>query len=274
MTDPDRDFLREHLEEVPIFRALLRSVECRLIAEACLLPRPVVDLGCGDGDFASHFDEGENWIGMDLDRTAIGGARRRFGSRRLVLADSGALPFPYESVGTVLANSVLEHIPDLERTLTEVHRVLRPGGTFLITAPSDHFAEMLFFSSLFNRVGLRGLGRVYGDWFNGHSLHHHTDSIPVWTDRLERFGFECRAAWTYFPARSHRLFDLLHYLSLPRWISKKVFGRWVLFPKLSTNRLLHSWLTPHVDARPANPGAYLFIRASNGPPSAPGAERK
>lgn len=274
MTDPERDFLLEHLEEVPLFRALLRSVECRIIAQEGPLPGPVLDLGCGDGDFASHFDEGTDWIGLDLDRAALGEARRRFRSRRLVLADSGSLPFPDGSVGTVLANSVLEHIPDLERTLAEVHRILRPGGTFLITAPSDPFAEMLFFSSLFNRVGLRELGRAYGDWFNGHSLHHHTDSIPVWTDRLERCGFECRAAWTYFPARSHRLFDLLHYLSLPRWISKRVFGRWVLFPKLSTNLLFYTWLAPHVEEHRANPGAYLFIRAVKGAPSAPGAERK
>ncbi len=46
------------------------------------------------------------------------------------------LPFPDESFHVVLANSVLEHVTDLEATLSEVHRVLRPGGIFWFLSAS------------------------------------------------------------------------------------------------------------------------------------------
>ena len=49
-TDTD-DLLWRHLRGVPAFRALLRAVESRFYQDL-ELPRPVLDLGCGDGHFA------------------------------------------------------------------------------------------------------------------------------------------------------------------------------------------------------------------------------
>ncbi|MGB9594521.1 MAG: hypothetical protein ACPL7R_10345, partial [Anaerolineae bacterium] len=47
----DPDYFALHLPEVPAFRALIRAVECRLLAEV-EMPEPVLDIGCGDGIFA------------------------------------------------------------------------------------------------------------------------------------------------------------------------------------------------------------------------------
>ena len=51
MSNTPRDYLVEHLLTVPAFRALLRSIEARMMGELDL-PRPILDLGCGDGNFA------------------------------------------------------------------------------------------------------------------------------------------------------------------------------------------------------------------------------
>ncbi|MEV4352123.1 class I SAM-dependent methyltransferase [Actinoplanes sp. NPDC049596] len=54
-----------------------------------------------------------------------------------VRGDGRHLPFASESVDLVVAFDVLEHIDDDERVVAEMRRVLRPGGSALITVPCD-----------------------------------------------------------------------------------------------------------------------------------------
>jgi SAM-dependent methyltransferase len=57
--------------------------------------------------------------------------------------DAQSIPYPDETFDIVIANFMLYHVPDRPRALTEIHRVLRPGG-HLITATSgvNHLKEM------------------------------------------------------------------------------------------------------------------------------------
>lgn len=50
-------------------------------------------------------------------------------------SDIQNMPLPNESFDTVLSAEVLEHVPDPEKALREIHRVLRPGGKLVITIP-------------------------------------------------------------------------------------------------------------------------------------------
>ena len=84
--------------------------------------RTVLELGCG----ASPQDHlGRDYIGVDISQKALEKGRGR-GMR--VQADITSLPFPDDSIDAVLTIAVLEHIPEPERVLQEVVRVLRPGG--------------------------------------------------------------------------------------------------------------------------------------------------
>jgi SAM-dependent methyltransferase len=49
--------------------------------------------------------------------------------------DLGALSFPADTFDVVATNEVLEHVPDLDRALSEIHRVLKPGGWHIGTHP-------------------------------------------------------------------------------------------------------------------------------------------
>jgi SAM-dependent methyltransferase len=252
------DYLIEHLKTVPAFRALLRSIEARMMGELDL-PRPILDLGCGDGNFAQMTFHAPLDAGIDPSPDALAQAARTGMYRELKVAPGGALPYPDGAFATVLSNSVVEHIPQIEPTLREVHRVLRPGGLFVFTTPSNHFAEYLFFADLFRRVGLRCLRTRYENYFNRISRHYRTDSAEVWLARLEAFGFRAMRWHSYFSRNASRVFDLAHYYSAPTLIYKKLFGRWIIAPFRANFVLIEPVWRHFYNAPPVSEGAYLFF---------------
>lgn len=103
----------------------------------------VLDVGCGEGVFIARVVKtyGANGTGVDISRTSLATAKR-WGSTRLrsvqasrlrfQVADATQLPFPDKSFNYVLSFDVLEHIRDQSKALSEMVRVLKPGGSLLI----------------------------------------------------------------------------------------------------------------------------------------------
>ncbi|MDQ7029294.1 MAG: glycosyltransferase [Ardenticatenia bacterium] len=257
-----RDYLRDHLREVPAFRALIRGIECRLFEAAGPLEPPVLDLGCGDGHFAATAFQEPLLVGLDLQEALVREARERGAYRYPLVASATHLPVADDTFGTVIANCVVEHIPDIEAVLSEVARVLRPGGRFLFGVPSHRFADMLLGSTLLRRLGVKRLAHAYGEWFNRHSLHFHTDHPDVWFQRLSRHGFVVDGWEYYMTPEGLRAFDLAHYVGVPRLISRKLTGKWVAFPNPLATWLFDRWLRPFYEhPTPDGEGPFIFFRA-------------
>jgi SAM-dependent methyltransferase len=97
-----------------------------------------LDVGSGTGEFtAALADAGAVAIGVEVAEAALVRARARHPDRdfRLVPLD-GPLPFEDGSFELVWASEVIEHVTDTARWLSEVRRVLVPGGRLLVTTPS------------------------------------------------------------------------------------------------------------------------------------------
>jgi SAM-dependent methyltransferase len=120
------DTYEQQLRELPAFRALLRAVEARFYNDLPM-PHPILDLGCGDGHFASVTFREPLDVGFDPWERPLQEARRRGVYHTLSRADGARMPFPDAAFVTVISNSVLEHIPNVEPVIHEVSRVLRPG---------------------------------------------------------------------------------------------------------------------------------------------------
>ena len=71
------DFLWQHLQDLPAFRALLRAVEARFYQDLLPLEEPVLDVGCGDGHFASVAFPHALQAGMDPAANTLREARAR-----------------------------------------------------------------------------------------------------------------------------------------------------------------------------------------------------
>ncbi|MFD1341948.1 bifunctional 2-polyprenyl-6-hydroxyphenol methylase/3-demethylubiquinol 3-O-methyltransferase UbiG [Litorisediminicola beolgyonensis] len=98
--------------------------------------RDVLDLGCAGGFMAEALARrGARVTGLDPAQGAIAAARAHAESEGLAIRyDIGVgeeMPFDDQSFDIVVCVDVLEHVADLDTTLAEVARVLRPGGLFL-----------------------------------------------------------------------------------------------------------------------------------------------
>ncbi len=267
------DLLWRHLKELPAFRALLRAVEARFYQALLPLQEPVLDLGCGDGHFADVTFPTPLAAGIDPDAGVLSEARRRAAHGQVAQALGSALPFADAHFATLVSNSVLEHIPDLEPVLAEAARVLRPGGRFLFTVPGEHFSELLLFPQLFRTLRLAPLARAYERYFNRVSRHQHCDGVACWQERLEAHQFRVAYCFAYFSARAHHALDLWHYLGAPSLVAQWLAGRWILVPTrwnlALTERILRPLYEEEVaslegDAPLRDAGAYLFFVAVRG----------
>jgi SAM-dependent methyltransferase len=258
---PD-DLLWQHLKDLPAFRALLRAVEARFYQDLLPLEEPALDVGCGDGHFASVAFPRPLAAGIDPAGSVLREARERGAYSLLARALGNALPYADGAFATVVSNSVLEHIPDLEPVLAEISRVLQSGGRFLFCVPGDRFTELLFFTQLFRRRGLERLAAGYERYFNRISRHHHCDGPDLWADRLAMAGLHLDRSFYYFSERANHALDLGHYLGAPSLVAKKLFGRWILVPRRWNLALTDRWLRPlYGEPLPAS-GAYLFLVAT------------
>ena len=107
-----------------------RHVAAYRLCAPFLGPGTVLDLGCGIGHSFAELAPRET-VGVDSDPAVLAGQ-----PRRTVAADMRRLPFPPASFGSVLAVQSIEHVPDPERALREIVRVLEPGGVAVLVTPN------------------------------------------------------------------------------------------------------------------------------------------
>lgn len=106
------------------------------------LPEPIVDVGAGNGQYLFALP-GRTTMGLDLSHGMLTGMRAEGFAGPLVEADAQALPLRTGAAGTAMANHMLYHVPDIDRAIDELRRVVRPDGVVLVvTNGLDHLAEL------------------------------------------------------------------------------------------------------------------------------------
>lgn len=128
----------------PVYHAIPRANEALAMKTVKLTP-PIVDLGCGDGKFALFtFGRKQIEVGLDEKGKEVVEAEKSGAYKKVVVADGTDMPFADGSFGSVVANSVLEHVEDLDKVLTEVARILPRGGIFVSTVPTPLVSNYQF----------------------------------------------------------------------------------------------------------------------------------
>jgi SAM-dependent methyltransferase len=139
-------------------------------------PASIVDVGCGDGaatSLAAQVSPGHRIVGLDWSASALRHAR----SRGLILVraevEPAGLPIASGRADVVIMGELIEHLVDPDSALEEAHRVLKPGGTLLLSTPNlaawyNRGLLALGVQPLFTEVSLRGVFGRPGSQVAGH----------------------------------------------------------------------------------------------------------
>jgi SAM-dependent methyltransferase len=213
MSHITQDFLTELLDKYwfapPV--ALWRAVELRIAAQE-QYARPMLDLGCGDGLIGQVLFGSESGVDVGVDPwlDQVRQAARSGVYRRVDLASGQHLPYYAGAFATVFSNSVLEHIEDVEPVVREVGRVLRRGGRFVFTVPSDAFRSLLDGAIRRKEAGDLAGAQAYAASIDEWLDHFHYHTPDQWADILGSAGMSLVKAGYYIPKQVERLWDRMN----------------------------------------------------------------
>ena len=112
----------------------------------------VLDGGCGFSIWLTPEIESRiEYFGVDCEQEAIAFCKNHFRDRIYQLADLSTLPFPSQYFDAVVMREVIEHIRVPGESLSEVKRVLKPGGYFIMTTPNYGSFLLWLVENIYNR---------------------------------------------------------------------------------------------------------------------------
>lgn len=168
MSDPEQEYNAWH-QSVHGAESTTELHLCQWHLDALSLSPPlenasVLEVGCGPGDFAIHLaSKAKAVTAVDFSPVAIEIADKKRAAQNVQaefkVADAQQLPFTDNCFDVVFSCECLEHLPNPQRALIEMHRVLRPGGTLILTTENYSNAMLVYW----------GLAWLMGKPFNSGS---------------------------------------------------------------------------------------------------------
>jgi SAM-dependent methyltransferase len=139
-------------------------------------PASIVDVGCGDGAatiLAAQVNPGHRIVGLDWSADALRHARSRGLTLLRAEVEPTGLPIASGRADVVIMSELIEHLLDPDSALEEARRILRPGGTLLLSTPNlaawyNRGLLALGVQPLFTEVSLRGVYGRPGSQVAGH----------------------------------------------------------------------------------------------------------
>jgi SAM-dependent methyltransferase len=177
-------------------RALRQAAMLTDVLRGVTAPARIVDIGCGDGaatSLAAQRNPDHQVMGVDWSADALRRAKLLALSLIQGGVDAPGLPVATGTVDVVIMSELIEHLVDTDSAVEEVRRVLKPGGSLLLSTPNlaawfNRGLLALGTQPVFSEVSLRGVFGRPGSQVAGH-LHLFTRRALV--EFLEAGGFTC-----------------------------------------------------------------------------------
>ncbi len=167
------------------------AVATRLAARKIDPSRTLLDVGCGTGQsgMALRAEGFTSLVGIDLSRPSLARARARGVYRSLSCVDlTRSLPFADDRFEAVVSVGVFTHVLDGHQLLTELLRVVRPGGWIVFSQRDDLWLERSFEDLL---SGLERQGLCSVAWSEPEP---YVPGHPEYTDKIQAIYVEMKAS--------------------------------------------------------------------------------
>ena len=224
-----------------------RAAEVAVLREQAYQP-PILDMGCGDA-LVSSLVLPKIDLGFDPDRAALEKAEQLGIHQNLEALPVEQAGLPTGSIRTVMSNSVLEHIPNLDEVLVEVGRFLALGGRLIFTAPTEAFSGWLTFPS-----------QRYVRYRNRQFAHLNLWSLDQWEEHLQQAGLAVIEFRPYLRRRLVTFWDFLELMQQVRISRTRLVGLiWRVLPPAVLRSLAN--MAARVDLSAPEPGGGRLIVA-------------
>ena len=183
-----RNIDRKFLKWIPFAQDGGYPFLTRFVDMQGLKGKKVLDIACGTGVLTEQFVRmGADIMAIDLTPKAVELTKKRLALYNLhgnvMEADAQRLPFPDNSFDFVCAWGCLMHMPETEKAISEIHRVLKPGGTMLAMMYHKNSVHLRLAIQLFK--GILRLGYLRHD--NQSLINRHTDGFLTGGNELAKF---------------------------------------------------------------------------------------
>lgn len=161
----------------------------------------ILEVGCGRGfylkiliDTLPHLDI----TGIDLNEKYLSVAKGFINNNKvkLVKVDATNLPFKNKTFDRIIATEILEHIPNDQKAISEMYRVLKPDGIAMVTVPNKNYPFLWdplnwLAERIFNRHIPSNIWWLSGIWADHVRLYDERDL----KDKVEKEGFKIEKMW-------------------------------------------------------------------------------
>lgn len=166
----------------------------------------LLDAGCSYG-YATRFyaQKAANVTGIELNKHHLAVGKAKYPAITFVESSVEQTPFPDSSFDCIVMTDVLEHVPDRQKTLNELYRILKPGGAAIITTPHKglfsifdpynygYYLKRYFspiYKGLYKLVRLVKDGKLPKGYNPVHGEKHYHFSYADFMDMLDHSSFK------------------------------------------------------------------------------------
>lgn len=193
-------------------------------------PGPILDVGCGDGLFASiAFGDAEVW-GIDIDAAEGRWASASRAYSQVILGDVTSAKLPQGFFKSCVANCSLEHVPRIDLALETIRDSLQPGGVAYLFVPNKEWTRQLLSAQVLGKLA-PALADKLRDSVDHVFKHHHLYDAKGWREVVERAGLEVVAVDPVLSSATTVAFELFLLPSIAGWANKHLTTRWTNFPR-------------------------------------------
>lgn len=251
-------YFYRYLKIAPLSHALWRSLEARAL-EKVKMKRPILDIGCGFGEFAGVFFEKMVEVGIDIDPKELILASQKKKYKKLIWADACRLPFKNNSFQTIISISTLEHIKNVDKVITEAKRVLKKGGYFIFTVPTISLNQLLLFPSLFRKINLHFLADAYLKIFHWAFRHQVIINQKEWLAKLRSKKFKIISIQRTISKKQIIIFELFLPFGLITQLFRLIFKKRLPVSPDFRVKILYSLFKDFLENRPLTEANILVV---------------